>query len=59
MKPILLGAVGNVDGHTGVSLALNKERARQRRALWYFFTNSAVQKEEYLLHPRMLADPRL
>ncbi|KAL2192616.1 cytochrome P450 [Corynascus similis CBS 632.67] len=41
-SPIFLGAVGNVDGQTGVSLALNKEHARQRRALGYLFTNSAL-----------------
>lgn len=41
-SPIFLGAVGNVDGQTGVSLTLNKEHARQRRALGYLFTNSAL-----------------
>ncbi len=41
-SPIFLGAVGNVDGQTGVSLALNKDHARQRRALGYLFTNSAL-----------------
>ncbi|KAK4149025.1 cytochrome P450 [Chaetomidium leptoderma] len=41
-SPIFLGAVGSVDGQTGVSLALNKEHARQRRALGYLFTNSAL-----------------
>lgn len=41
-SPIFLGAVGQVDGQTGVSLALNKDHARQRRALGYLFTNSAL-----------------
>lgn len=41
-SPIFLGAVGSVDGQTGVSLAVNKEHARQRRALGYLFTNSAL-----------------
>ena len=41
-SPIFLGAVGNVDGQTGVSLALDKEHARQRRALGSMFTNSAL-----------------
>jgi cytochrome P450 len=45
---IFLGAVGNVDGQTGVSLALNKEHARQRRALGYLFTNSALVHLENL-----------
>ncbi|KAK3344487.1 cytochrome P450 [Lasiosphaeria hispida] len=46
---IFLGAVGSIDGQTGVSLALNKEHARQRRALGYLFTNSALQNLEGLL----------
>jgi cytochrome P450 len=49
-SPIFLGAVGNVDGQTGVSLALNQEHARQRRALGYLFTNSALLQLEDLLH---------
>jgi cytochrome P450 len=48
-SPIFLGAVGNVDGQTGVSLALNQEHARQRRALGYLFTNSALLQLETLL----------
>ncbi|KAF1952479.1 cytochrome P450 [Byssothecium circinans] len=48
-SPIFLGAVGNVDGQTGVSLALNQEHARQRRALGYLFTNSALLQLESLL----------
>jgi cytochrome P450 len=47
-SPIFLGAVGSVDGQTGVSLALNKEHARQRRALGYLFTNSALKNLEDL-----------
>ena len=48
-SPIFLGAVGNVDGQTGVSLALNEEHTRQRRALGYLFTNSALLQQEVLL----------
>jgi cytochrome P450 len=48
-SPIFLGAVGNVDGKTGVSLALNREHTRQRRALGYLFTNSALLHLESLL----------
>jgi cytochrome P450 len=48
-SPIFLGAVGAEDGQTGVSLALNKEHARQRRALGYLFTNSALLQLENLL----------
>ncbi|KAL2188162.1 cytochrome P450 [Thermothelomyces heterothallicus CBS 203.75] len=47
-SPIFLGAVGSVDGQTGVSLAVNKEHARQRRALGYLFTNSALAHLEGL-----------
>ena len=48
-SPIFLGAVGDVDGQTGVSLALNAEHARQRRALGHLFTNSALLQQESLL----------
>ncbi|KAK3367574.1 cytochrome P450 [Podospora didyma] len=48
-SPIFLGAVGSVDGQTGVSLALNKDHARQRRALGYLFTNSALLRLEDVL----------
>ncbi|KAG6358365.1 hypothetical protein INS49_014249 [Diaporthe citri] len=48
-SPIFLGAVGGVDGQTGVSLALNAEHARQRRALGYLFTNSALLQFENLM----------
>lgn len=47
-SPIFLGAVGNVNGQTGVSLALNSDHARQRRALGYLFTNSALLHFERL-----------
>ncbi|KAK4044166.1 cytochrome P450 [Parachaetomium inaequale] len=47
-SPIFLGAVGNVDGQTGVSLALDKEHARQRRALGHMFSNSALLQLEDL-----------
>lgn len=48
-SPIFLGAVGGVDGQTGVSLALNADHARQRRALGYLFTNSALLHFESLM----------
>ncbi|KAH8658201.1 cytochrome P450 [Xylariales sp. PMI_506] len=48
-SPIFLGAVGNVEGQTGVSLALNEHHARQRRALGYLFTNTALFQQESLL----------
>src|SRR5690348_9357744 len=48
-SPIFLGAVGRVDGQTGVSLAVNAEHARQRRALGYLFTNTALLQQESLL----------
>ena len=48
-SPIFLGAVGNVDGQTGVSLALNEDHTRQRRALGYLFTNTALLQQEELL----------
>ncbi|KAM0794725.1 cytochrome P450 [Usnea florida] len=53
---IFLGAVGNVDGQTGVSLALNEEHTRQRRALGHLFTNSALLQQETILrlHVRKL-----
>lgn len=49
-SPIFLGAVGNVDGQTGVSLALDSEHTRQRKALGYLFTSTALLQEEHLLH---------
>jgi cytochrome P450 len=48
-SPIFLGAVGNVNGETGVSLALNSDHTRQRRALGYLFTNSALLHFERLI----------
>ncbi|KAI1269965.1 cytochrome P450 [Xylariaceae sp. FL1019] len=45
---IFLGAVGAVGGQTGVSLALNAEHTRQRKALGYLFTNSALLQLEGL-----------
>ena len=53
---IFLGAVGNIDGQTGVSLALNGDHTRQRRALGPLFTNSALLQQEKLLrlHVRKL-----
>ena len=49
-SPIFLGAVGNIDGQVGVSLAMNKEHTRQRRALGYLFSNSALLHSESILH---------
>ncbi len=49
-SPIFLGAVGEVDGQTGVSLALDGDHSRQRRALGYLFTNAALLQEQHLLH---------
>lgn len=53
---IFLGAVGSINGQTGVSLALNGEHTRQRRALGHLFTNSALLQQERLLrlHVRKL-----
>jgi cytochrome P450 len=48
-SPIFLGAVGNVNGQTGVSLAINADHARQRKALGYLFTNSALLRFESIL----------
>ena len=46
---IFLEAVGNVDEQTDISLALNADHSRQRRALGYLFTNSALLQQESLL----------
>ena len=48
-SPIFLGAVGSVDGQTGVSLAMKGEHTRQRKALGYLFTNNALTQQESLL----------
>lgn len=55
---IFLGAVGSVEGQTGVSLALNAEHTRQRRALGYLFTNTALLQHESVLrlHVNKLVD---
>ncbi|KFX98731.1 hypothetical protein V490_02139 [Pseudogymnoascus sp. VKM F-3557] len=55
---IFMGAVGSVQGQTGVSLALNAEHTRQRRALGYLFTNTALFQHESLLrlHVNKLVD---
>ncbi|AEO65383.1 uncharacterized protein THITE_2143111 [Thermothielavioides terrestris NRRL 8126] len=52
-SPIFLGAVGKVDGQTGVSLALNRDHARQRRALGNLFTNSSLLRLESLLQAQV------
>ncbi|OBT81646.1 hypothetical protein VE02_09971 [Pseudogymnoascus sp. 03VT05] len=46
---IFLGAVGSVEGQTGVSLALNAEHTRKRRVLGYLFTNTALLQHKSLL----------
>ncbi|KAI1348361.1 cytochrome P450 [Xylaria sp. FL0043] len=48
-SPIFLGAVGAQDGQTGVSLAVNENHTRQRKALGYLFTNSALLQLESLV----------
>jgi cytochrome P450 len=48
-SPIFLGAVGSFQGHVGVSLALNEEHTRQRRALGHMFTNNALHQLEDLI----------
>ncbi|KAI0433301.1 cytochrome P450 [Xylaria sp. FL1042] len=48
-SPIFLGAVGAKDGQTGVSLAMNENHTRQRKALGYLFTNSALLQLENLV----------
>ena len=48
-SPIFLGAVGSIDGQTGVSLASKAEHTRQRRALGFLFTTSALLQQESLI----------
>ncbi|KAJ8132033.1 hypothetical protein O1611_g1591 [Lasiodiplodia mahajangana] len=48
-SPIFLGSVAALDGQTGVSLAVNENHARQRKALGYLFTNSALLQLENLV----------
>ncbi|KAF2968122.1 hypothetical protein GQX73_g5437 [Xylaria multiplex] len=48
-SPIFLGAVGAQDGQTGVSLAINENHNRQRKALGYLFTNNALIQLENLV----------
>ncbi|KAH8651512.1 cytochrome P450 [Tricladium varicosporioides] len=48
-SPIFLGAVGGMDGQTGVSLALDGEHTRQRRALGHLFTNTSLLRQESIL----------
>ncbi|KAI1126960.1 cytochrome P450 [Nemania abortiva] len=57
-SPIFLGAVAALDGQTGVSLAINEHHTRQRKALGYLFTNSALIQLENLVatHIRKLVD---
>ncbi|GKT40309.1 averantin hydroxylase [Colletotrichum spaethianum] len=52
-SPIFLGAVGSTDGQTGVSLALNADHIRQRKALGYLFTNSALLRFEHLFRQQV------
>lgn len=53
-SPIFLGAVGSVNGETGVSLALNEHHTRQRRALGYLFTNTALLQQQGLVRVHAL-----
>lgn len=48
-SPIFLGAVGALDGQTGVSLATNSHHTRQRKALGYLFTNNSLLQLENLV----------
>ncbi len=48
-SPIFLGGVGAVGGQNGVSLAINEHHTRQRKALGYLFTNSALLQLENLV----------
>ncbi|TDZ29993.1 Averantin hydroxylase [Colletotrichum spinosum] len=52
-SPIFLGAVGSTNGQTGVSLALNAEHGRQRKALGYLFTNNALLRFEHLIRQQI------
>ncbi|KAB5513294.1 cytochrome P450 [Coniochaeta sp. 2T2.1] len=57
-SPIFLGAVENsfsIDWCRGVSLALNADHARQRSALGYLFTNSALLQFERLRIQKFIA----
>ncbi|KAI1326253.1 cytochrome P450 [Xylariaceae sp. FL0255] len=48
-SPIFLGAVGAEDGQTGVSLATKDNHMRQRKALGYIFSNTALVQLEDLV----------
>ncbi|KAI0112501.1 cytochrome P450 [Nemania sp. FL0031] len=48
-SPIFLGSVAALNGQTGVSLAVNEHHSRQRKALGYLFTNSALVQLENLV----------
>ncbi|KAI1176238.1 cytochrome P450 [Nemania sp. FL0916] len=48
-SPIFLGSVAALNGQTGVSLATNEHHARQRKALGYLFTNSALLHLENII----------
>ncbi|KAI1118402.1 cytochrome P450 [Nemania sp. NC0429] len=48
-SPIFLGSVGALDGQTGLSLAINAQHTRQRKALGYLFTNTSLLQLENLV----------
>jgi cytochrome P450 len=48
-SPIFIGSVAALDGQTGVSLAMNEHHTRQRKALGYLFTNSALRHLEDII----------
>ncbi|KAI1854401.1 hypothetical protein JX265_012435 [Neoarthrinium moseri] len=57
-SPLFIGAVNNLNGHTGISLAPNESHTRQRKALSAPFTNQALlqQQEILLLHVHKLIE---
>jgi cytochrome P450 len=48
-SPIFIGAVNNMDGQTGISLAPNESHARQRRAMAHVFSNTALLQQEEIM----------
>lgn len=52
-SPVFLGAVGKVNGAVGVSVAVDEEHSRQRKALGYLFTNRALLQFEPLLQSQL------
>ncbi|RYP28374.1 hypothetical protein DL767_007246 [Monosporascus sp. MG133] len=48
-SPIFIGAVSPMGGQTGISLADNTNHSRQRRALAYPFSNTALLQQEPII----------